>query len=83
MTEKNIFVHKLFLLLNISDFTLFFMQKLQLPPKKSHPLFFSNPTLKIEILSIPTLFQNLVRGLTPLPSPAERGAGGAHYVPPV
>ena len=32
MTEKNIFAYKLFLLLNISDFNLFFMWKLQLPP---------------------------------------------------
>ena len=35
MTEKNIFVYKLFLSLNISDFNIFFMWKLQpLPLKK-------------------------------------------------
>ena len=32
MTEKSIFAHKLFLSLNISDFNLFFMWKLQAPP---------------------------------------------------
>ena len=32
MTEKYSFVNKLFLLINISDFSLFFMQKLQPPP---------------------------------------------------
>ena len=42
-TEKNIFVCKLFLSLNISDFSLFLMYKLQRPPpppptEKSHPL---------------------------------------------
>ena len=38
MTEKTIFVYKLFLSLNISDFGLFFMQKLHpSPPEKSHP----------------------------------------------
>ena len=38
MTENNIFVYKHFLSLNISDFSLFFMEKLQ-PPEKDHPLF--------------------------------------------
>ena len=60
MTEKQ--------LLNISDFSLFSMQKLQ-RSKKSHA------ALKIEILSRPpTLFENLVGGST---TPAERG-GGVH-----
>ena len=36
MAEKNNFANKLFLSLNISDFSLFFMEKLQ-PPEKSHP----------------------------------------------
>ena len=50
MTEKNIFAYKLCLSLNISDFSLFFMWKLQ-PPEKSHTLFPSNPPLKAEVLS--------------------------------
>ena len=37
MAEKNIFVHKLFLPLNISDFSLTFMYKLQPPYEKGHP----------------------------------------------
>ena len=36
MTEKNIFVYKLLLSLNISDFGLFFKEKLQ-PRGKGHP----------------------------------------------
>ena len=51
MTEKNIFAYKLFLSLNISDFNLFFVWKLQLPLKKGTSLFPSNPPLKVEILS--------------------------------
>ena len=46
MTKKNIFAFKLFLSLNIPDFNLFFMWKLQPPPEKSHPLFPSNPPSK-------------------------------------
>ena len=39
-------------------------------PEKSHPLVPSNPPLKIEVLSSPPLFQNLVRGSTnPHPPP--------------
>ena len=45
------------------------------PLTKSHPLFPSNLPFKIEILTSPLLFENLVRGSTP---PAERG--DAHYV---
>ena len=37
MSEKNIFVYKLFLSLNSSDFSLFFMSKLQPRFKKSPP----------------------------------------------
>ena len=32
MTEKNIFVYKVFLSLNILDFSLFFIKKLRPPP---------------------------------------------------
>ena len=53
------------------------MYKLQ-PCEKNHPLFPSNPPLKIEILStLPLLFENLVGGSTPpLPPPAEKS--GVH-----
>ena len=50
MAEENILAYKLYLSLNISDFSLFFMWKLQ-PPEKSHTLFPSNPPLKAEVLS--------------------------------
>ena len=54
MTEENIFAYKLYLSLNISDFNLFFMWKLQPPPpEKSYPLFPNNPPLKVEVLSSP------------------------------
>ena len=55
MTQKNIFVYRLFLL-NISDFSLIFIQKLQpATPEKCHP------TLSQQ------LFENLVRDSTPSP----------------
>ena len=45
MAEKNIFVYKLFLLLNISDFGLFFFFcKNCNIPEKSYPFFSSNPS---------------------------------------
>ena len=75
--------YKIFLLLNISDFNLFFMGKLQTPPppKKVTPLFPSNHPVKVEVLSSPLQpnFQNLVEGSTPAPPPAERGGGRAYY----
>ena len=45
MTEKIFFVYKLFLSLNISDFSLFFMQKLQ-PPSKEVMILLSPPFWK-------------------------------------
>ena len=47
MAEKNIFVYKLFLSLNISDFI--FFVKIATSPWKSHtpPLFRSNSSLKV------------------------------------
>ena len=44
-TEQSLLVYKFFLSLNIPDFSLFFVEKLQ-PPEKSHPLFPSNSPLK-------------------------------------
>ena len=77
MTEKSIFAYKLFLTLNISDFSLFFMWQLQPLPEKSHSPLSQQPPLKVEVLSSPPpLFENLVGGsLPPSPTPAERGGG--------
>ena len=49
-TEQRILVYKLFLSLNIPDFSLFFVEKLQLHEKVTC-LFPSNPPLKTEVLS--------------------------------
>ena len=60
MTEKNVFVYKLFLSFNILYFSSLFMLKLQ-PPllwKKSPP----------SLREIPPFFENLVGGSTPHPS---------------
>ena len=44
MTKKNIFVYKLFLYLNISDFSLLFMWRMQTPKrKKATPCFPATP----------------------------------------
>ena len=61
MTEKNIFAYKLFLSLNISNFNLFFMQKLQTFLKKVAPSFPATPLKKLRSCQVP-LFQNLVGG---------------------
>ena len=65
MAEKNIFACKLFLSLNISDFTLFFMWKLHPPWKKS-------PPLKVEIFKPSLLFENLIGSWPPCP-PCRKG----------
>ena len=44
----------------------------------SPPLFPSNPSLKVEVLSSAPLFENLVGG-SPPPPPLQKGGGGAHY----
>ena len=59
--------------LNISDFSLFFYVKTG-TPSKSHLALSQQPPLKIEILSSPSFFENLVVGSTPA---AE--IGGMHY----
>ena len=75
MTKKNSFVYKLFLLLNISDFSLVcLLCKIcttppppSPPPEKSHTPLSSNPPLKIEIPSNPppSLFWKFGRRPTP------------------
>ena len=43
------------------------------------PLFSSYPPLKVEVLSSPSLFENLVGGSTPPPPQQKGGGGGVHY----
>ena len=73
ITEKNIFVYKLFLLLNISDFFFFFFfVNLQAPWKKL-PLLSSNPFHIVEVLSsCPFLKLWYEVQLPPLPPPPSR-----------
>ena len=82
MTEKNIFVYKIFCRLIFQILVYSLTENCNSTPsprrKKSRPLS-QQPHLKIEILSSPPLFKNLVGGSTPLP-PAEKG--GADYVKP-
>ena len=80
MTERNIFVYKLFLLLNISDFLFTFFCKIAPPPppsKKVTSLFSSNPLLKVEVLSSPPPFWKFGRRFN---LPQQKGGRGAHYV---
>ena len=74
MTEQSILVYKLVLSLNISDFSLFFVEKLQRRPppalKKVTPLFPSNPPLKTSFPAT-CLFH-------PPPPPAKSGEGVVH-----
>ena len=71
MTKKNIFAYKLFFV--ITYFRFYFLCEIANPPppplKKSPPPS-QQPPLKVEALSRPPLFENLVGGSTP---PAERG----------
>ena len=77
MTEKNIFVYKLSLPLNISYFSLFFVKTATPPPpEKSYPLFSSNLPLKVEVLSSPPSFWKFGRRFNP---PSRKGGRGAHY----
>ena len=55
MTEKNIFVYKLFLSLNISD-CIFYLE-IEPPLKKVTPHFPSNPPLKVEVLPSPSILK--------------------------
>ena len=82
MTEKNIFADQLFLPLNISDFNLFLSENCTPPPppEKSHPLFPSNPSLKVEVLSSPPFLKIWLEAQTPPPRQPLSERGGAHYV---
>ena len=71
MTEKSIFAYKLFLSLNISDFSLFSCENWNPPWKKSPPSFPATPSKIWGPVKSP-LFENLVGASTPL---AERWGG--------
>ena len=75
MTEKNVFAYKLFLSLNMSDFNLFFMWKLQSPLKKFTPTpYFQQPPSKSRRPVNPPFFWKFGwRFNLPPQSPAERG----------
>ena len=82
MTDKNIFVYKPFLSLNISDFSfsVYFLYKNCTPPSWKHPYLSLQPpseTLKSKNWDPvkPLLFENVVEGSTP----HEKGRRGAHY----
>ena len=74
MAEKNIFAHKLFFSLNISDFNLFFTWKLQPPWKMSPPLSQQPPSESWGPVSPPILFENFN------PPIQWKGERGEHYV---
>ena len=63
------------MLLNISDFSLFFYVKTATPLKKVTPLFPGNPTLKIKILSSPPFWKF---GQRLNPTCRKWGGGGVH-----
>ena len=67
--------------LNISDFNIFFVWKLQPLLKKVTPLFPSNPPLKVEVLSSIPFLKIWLEAQPPTtpPPPAENGKGGSHY----
>ena len=80
MTEKNIFAYKLFLSLNISDFNLFLMWKLQTPPWKTSPPLSSDPPLEVEVLSSPSFLKIWLEAQPPPYTLQKRWGGGAHCV---
>ena len=72
MTEKNIFVYKLFLLINVLDFSLFLCKNTATPPlKKKSP----HSPLKIEILSSPSFLKIWLED----DLHQQKGGGGACY----
>ena len=81
MSEKNIFIYKLFLSLSTSDFNLFLCKNCT-PHWKRSPDLSQQPPLKMEIVSsLSPLFENLVGGST---LPQQKGGGCTlfyqHYV---
>ena len=77
ITERNIFACKLFLSLNISDFIFYVkIANLPCPLKKVTLLLPSNPLLKVEVLSSPAIFENLVGGSIAPPPRQQKGGRG-------
>ena len=73
MTKKIIFIYKLLLSLNVSDFSFFYV-KTATPPWKKSPPFSQQAPLKIEILSSPLPFFKIWSvAQPPSPSRIERG----------
>ena len=72
MTDKNIFVYKLLLSLDVSDFSFFCRSATSLTPWKKISSFFSSntPLSKLRSCQAP-LFENLVRGS----NPQQKGGG--------
>ena len=75
MTEKNIFVCKPFLSLNISDFSLFFTEKLQPLLKKVSLSFPANLLLKLRSGQAPPPFKKFSRRFNSPPPPEESRGG--------
>ena len=75
-TEQSVFVCKTFLSINVPDFSLFFVEKLQ-PAflKNVTPFPPSNPPVKMEVCQAPSLFENLV-GSRLNSLPLQRKVGG-------
>ena len=69
MTEKDIFVYKLFLSLNISDFNLLLCESCNHPPEKVTILFPSNLPLKVEVLLSSHFLKISLEAHPPLPLP--------------
>ena len=68
-----------FLSLNISDFNFLCENFNHLTPlEKSHPLFLSNPRLRVEVLSR-SPFENFVGALHP-PAPLSKKGSGVHIM---
>ena len=66
MTDKNIFVYKLLLLFDVSDFSFFFKFAPPPPPQKKISSFFSSNTPLSKLRScLAPLFESLVRGSNP------------------
>ena len=76
MTKKNIFVYKLFLYLNISDFSLLFMWRMQTPRGKKSP-FVSQQRPSKKWDPVKPHFWKFGRRLDPS---QQRGGAGVHTI---
>ena len=84
MTGQNILVYKRFYHRIFQILVYFLSKSCNSLPQKGHPVFPSNPPLKIEVVPSLLLFENLVGGTTPSPpalAERGRGRGGVHTMP--